>query len=110
MSVKPPIDLELDVRLVPISSAQVRTLESLERAFLGLASDFGREYGGQRDDAVAGGLYLLWSTLDVIASLWKETAEDAATVEGWRAALEQISRHAGSDDEVQAIARKALAR
>jgi hypothetical protein len=105
---KPPVEVELDVRLVPISVRQIRTLESLRRAFFGLASDFEREHAGQGDHSIAGGLYLLWSTLDVITTLWKETAADVATVERWRACLEEIAVTADEDD-VRAIARAALA-
>ena len=96
---------ELVVRLVPISADQVRVLESLQRAFFGLASDFHRDIGG--DESIAGGLFRLWSTLDVIATFWKEEAEDAATVERWRRALTVLASE-GSTDEVRAIARRAL--
>jgi hypothetical protein len=33
----------LDVRLVPISADQIRVLESLQRAFFGLAADVNRD-------------------------------------------------------------------
>jgi hypothetical protein len=109
VATKSPVEVELDVRLVPVSVAQVRVLESLGRAFSGLASDFEHEYGGSRlHDNIAGGLYLLWTTLDVITDLWKEGAEDVATVEGWRAALERISSDAG-EAEIRALAQEALA-
>jgi hypothetical protein len=49
----------------------------------------------------------LWSTLDVIATFWKEEAEDAATVEGWRIALTALANDAPFD-EVRTIARQAL--
>lgn len=107
MSGKPPVDVGLDVRLVPISISQIRVLESLQRAFSGLASDFEREYGGRRDEHIAGGLFLLSSTLDIITTLWKEDGDDVATVERWRAALEEISA-ARRVEDARAIAREAL--
>jgi len=93
------------VRLVPISADQVGVLESVQRAFFGLASDFQRDFGG--DESIAGGLFRLWSTLDVIATFWKEEAEDAATVERWRIALTALANDAPFD-EVRTIARQAL--
>jgi hypothetical protein len=109
VATKSPVEVELDVRLVPIAVAQVRVLKSLQRAFHGLASDFEREYGGQRvHDNIAGGLYLLWSTLDVITDLWEGATDDVATVEGWRTALQRISSVA-REEEVRAIAQEALA-
>jgi hypothetical protein len=107
MSGRPPVDIEFDVRLVPISVSQIRALESLQRAFSGLASDFEREYGRGRDEHIAGGLFLLWSTLDIITTLWKEAGDDVATVERWRAALEEISA-ARRVEDARAIAREAL--
>jgi hypothetical protein len=95
------------IRLVPISADQIRVLESLQKAFLGLASDFNRDTGIDGDDSIAGGLYRLWSTLDVIATLWKEQGEDAAAIERWRTALTRLARDAPVG-EVRAIARDAL--
>jgi hypothetical protein len=101
-----PTHDERVVRLVPISADQVRVLESLERAFFGLASDFHRDIGGE--ESIAGGLFRLWSTLDVIATFWKEEAQDPATVERWREALVALASEAPIDD-VPAFAREALA-
>jgi hypothetical protein len=96
-----------EVRLVPISADQVRVLESLQRAFFGLASDVNRDLGIDGDNSIAGGLFRLWSTLDVIATLWKEQAEDAAAPERWREALVTIAADAPPDD-LRTIARRAL--
>jgi hypothetical protein len=96
-----------EIRLVPISADQVRVLESLQRAFFGLASDVNRDLGIDGDKSIAGGLFRLWSTLDVIATLWREQAEDAAAPECWREALSAIAVDAPLDD-VRAIARRAL--
>src|SRR5918996_1009017 len=98
----------LIVRLVPISADQMRVLESLQRAFFGLAADVNRDLGVQDDDSIAGGLYRVWSTLGVIATLWKEQAEDAAAPERWRRALAAIANDAPIDD-ARSIARTALA-
>jgi hypothetical protein len=95
---------ELAVKLVPISADQVSVLESLQRAFFGLASDFNRDLHIEGDDSIAGGLYRIWSTLDVIAALWKEEAEDAAAPERWRNALCAIATDAPLE-EVRVIAR-----
>jgi hypothetical protein len=97
----------LDVRLVPISADQVRVLESLQRAFSGLASDFNRHLAIDDDDSIAGGLYRLWSTLDVIATEWREQAEDVTRPERWRRALVSIATDAPIY-EVRTIARRAL--
>jgi hypothetical protein len=97
----------LDVRLVPISADQVRVLESLRRAFSGLASDFNRDLGIDDDNSIAGGLYRLWSTLDVIATEWREQAEDVTRPERWRQALVSIATDAPIY-EVRTIARRAL--
>jgi hypothetical protein len=97
----------LDVRLVPISADQVRVLESLRRAFAGLASDFNNDIDND-GESIAGGLYRFWSTLDVIATLWKEqAAKDATAAELWRQALVSIATDAPIY-EVRTIARRAL--
>jgi hypothetical protein len=97
----------LDVRLVPVSAEQVRVLESISRAFSGLASDFNNTVGTD-DESIAGGLYRIWSTLDVIATLWREQAvKDATEPERWRQALVSIATDAAIYD-VRAIARRAL--
>jgi hypothetical protein len=95
------------IRLVPVSADQIRVLESLRRALYGLASDFNRDLGIEGDDSIAGGLYRLWSTLDVITTLWKEHGEDAAAIERWRTALTKLANDAPVG-EVRAIARDAL--
>jgi hypothetical protein len=97
----------LEVRLVPISADQVRVLESLQRAFSGLASDFNSDLAGS-DESIAGGLYRLWSTLEVIATLWRKKAgEDGTSSERWRQALVSIATDAPIY-EVRTIARRAL--
>jgi hypothetical protein len=96
-----------EIRLVPISADQVRVLESLQRAFFGLASDVNRDLRIEGDNTIAGGLYRLWSTLDVIATLWREQAEVAGVPERWRRALLAIATDAPIDD-VRAIASRAL--
>jgi hypothetical protein len=102
------VNESLDVRLVPISAEQVRVLESVSRAFSGLASDFNRELGINRDESIAGGLHRIWSTLDVVATLWREQAvKDATEPERWRQALVSIATDAAIYD-VRAIARRAL--
>jgi hypothetical protein len=79
------------VRLVPISASQVEALESLGRAFSGLTADFWRDYGVDHDDRIAGGLYRLSSTLEMIVEQWRKESEDVAVVEVRRRALEQIA-------------------
>jgi hypothetical protein len=97
-----------EVRLVPISADQLRVLESLQRAFFGLASDVNRDLGIEGDDdSIAGGLFRLWSTLDVIATLWKEQAADATAPDRWRRALQAIASNASTAD-AREIARRAL--
>lgn len=49
-----------EIRLVPISADQLRVLESLERAFFGLAADVNRDLGIEGDQSIAGGLFRLW--------------------------------------------------
>jgi hypothetical protein len=99
-----------EIRLVPISADQLRVLESLQRAFFGLASDVNRDLGIEGDDSITGGLFRIWSTLDVIATLWKEDSENVETLERWRRALAAIANDAPiTIDETRAIAREALA-
>jgi hypothetical protein len=80
------------VRLVPISASQIQALESLARAFSGLTTDFWRDYGADHDDRIAGGLYRLCSTLEMIVAQWRDDSEDVALVEARRRVLEQIAR------------------
>ena len=101
------VNEKLDVRLVPISEEQVKALESLRHALRLLADDFHRDVGAADDEAMAGGLYRLWSTLDVIRTLWLAEGEDPARVDGWRRALEQIRTQAPTDD-LRALAENAL--
>jgi hypothetical protein len=97
-----------EIRLVPISADQLRVLESLQRAFFGLASDVNRDLGIEGDDdSIAGGLFRLWSTLDVIATFWKEQAADAAAPDRWRRALQAVASNASTTD-AREIARRAL--
>jgi hypothetical protein len=107
-----PIDHEqaerLAVRLVPISASQIQALESLARAFSGLTTDFWHDYGVDHDDRIAGGLYRLCSTLEMITAQWREDSENAATVELWRRALEQIARAGLSAEEARRLAARAL--
>jgi hypothetical protein len=107
-----PIDHEqaerLAVRLVPISASQIQALESLARAFSGLTTDFWHDYGVDHDDRIAGGLYRLCSTLEMIVAEWREDSEDAATVELWRRALEQIARAGLTSDQARRLAARAL--
>jgi hypothetical protein len=98
----------LAVRLVPISASQIQVLESLARAFSGLTADFWREYGADHDDRIAGGLYRLWSTLEMIVEMWREDSEDAATVESWRRALAQIAEDGLTSEQVRRLAARAL--
>jgi hypothetical protein len=98
----------LAVRLVPISASQIEVLESLARAFSGLMSDFWHDYGVDHDDRIAGGLYRLCSTLEMIIAEWREDSEDAATVELWRQALEQIARAGMTSDQARRAAARAL--
>jgi hypothetical protein len=99
-----------EIRLVPISADQLRVLESLQRAFFGLASEVNRDLGIEGDNSIAGGLFRIWSTLDVIAALWKEDSADVETLERWRRALAAIANDAPiAIDETRAIAREALA-
>jgi hypothetical protein len=96
------------VRLVPVSGAQIRALESLERALFGLAADFQRDFGLDGDGELAGGLYRLWSTLGMITTYWKEQAEDVASVEGRRVALERIRDDESGESAAREIAADAL--
>jgi hypothetical protein len=96
------------VRLVPISAAEIRALESVERAFFSLASDFHREFGPAEESELAGGLYRIWSSLGVITTCWKEGAEDFGAAEQRRSALERIGNDSLSAEEARRIAREAL--
>jgi hypothetical protein len=98
----------LAVRLVPISASQIQALESLARAFSGLTTDFWHDYGVDHDDRIAGGLYRISSTLEMIVAEWREDSEDAATVELWRRALEQIARAGLSSEQARRLAVRAL--
>jgi hypothetical protein len=98
----------LAVRLVPVSASQIQVLESLRRAFCGLTADFWRDYGVDHDDRIAGGLYRLCSTLEMIIEMWREDSEDAATVESWRRALEQIAGDGLTSEQVRRLAARAL--
>lgn len=69
----------MDVRLVPISAEQINAIESLERALRGLADDFQRDIG--ESEAMAGGLYRLWSTLEAIRAMWHAGGERAIIAE-----------------------------
>jgi hypothetical protein len=95
------------VKAVPISADQVRVLESLERAFLSLYTDFQHDVG-LRADEMAGGLYRFTTTLNALTSFWKDQAEDLATIEGWRAALARISNECLSASDAQRVAAEAL--
>ena len=81
------------VRSVPISSDQIRALESLERALFGLSADFQRDCGIADDETIAGALYRLWSTIDAITTIWKEQADETAALEQRHRALALISAH-----------------
>jgi hypothetical protein len=96
------------VRLVPVSSSQIRALESLEHALFGLAADFQREFGLDGEHELAGGLYRLWSTLGMITTYWKEEAEELSVAEGRRSALERIRADEQADPSARAIAADAL--
>jgi hypothetical protein len=98
----------LIVRLVPISAAQIRVLESVEQAFFSLVSDFHRDFGPADGSEIAGGLYRIWSSLGVITTCWKEGAEDVDAAEQRRAALERIGNDGLSAEEARQIAREAL--
>lgn len=97
-----------DVRLVPVSATQIQALESLERAFSGLADDFWHDYGVDHDDRIAGGLYRLCSTLEMIIAHWREASEDVAVVETRRRALETIARNGLSAEEARQLAAQAV--
>ena len=96
------------VRLVPISATQIEVLESLARAFSGLATDFWREYGVDHDDRIAGGLYRLHAGLEMIIEQWRHDSEDVALVEGRRRALEQIVAGGLTSDQILLLASRAL--
>jgi hypothetical protein len=72
----------LDVRLVPISGSQIQALGSLERAFSGLKADFWRDYRVDHDDRIAGGLYRLCSTLQMIIEQWQDDTGGRRTRRG----------------------------
>jgi hypothetical protein len=96
------------VRLVPISASQIQALESLARAFSGLTTDFWRDYGVDHDDRIAGGLYRLCSTLEMIVKQWRDDSEDVAVVDGWRRALEQTLRGGLTSEQIRRLAARAL--
>jgi hypothetical protein len=98
----------LAVRLVPISAGQIQALESLARAFSGLTTDFWRDYGVDHDDRIAGGLYRLCSTLEMIVEQWRDESEDIAVVELRRRALLQIARAGLSSAQARRVAARAL--
>jgi hypothetical protein len=111
MRIRPFTDEEaarLAVRLVPISASQIQALESLERAFAALTEDFWRDYGVEHDDRIAGGLYRLCSTLQMIIAQWRDDSEDIAAVEVRRRVLEQIARGALSGGDARRLAAQAL--
>ena len=99
---------ELVVRLVPVSGDQLHVIESLDRAFFSLSSDFQRDMGALGGDDIAGGLYRICATLGAIARSWKETAEDVADVERRRTALERIRDGGLGEEEARSVAREAL--
>lgn len=101
------LDEPIVVRLVPVSVDQIHVLESLEHVFVSLYVDFQVDLGSPADD-VAGGLYRIRFALGGITSYWKEAAEDLATVEGWRAALERIRDEEVSPAQAHRIAAEAL--
>jgi hypothetical protein len=98
----------LAVRLVPIAASQIQALESLERAFSSLTEDFWRDYGVDHDDRIAGGLYRLCSTLQMIVAQWRDESEDVAIVELRRRALEQIAVGSLAAGEARRLAAQAL--
>jgi hypothetical protein len=96
------------VRFVPISASQIEVLESLARAFSGLTNDFWRDYGVDHDDRIAGGLYRLYSTLEMIVEQWRHDSEDVAVVEGRRRALEEIVSGGLTSEQILLLASRAL--
>jgi hypothetical protein len=97
-----------EVRFVAVSAAQIQALESLERAFSGLAADFWRDYGADHDDRIAGGLFRLSSTLEMLIEQWRNASEHVAVVEGRRRALEQIAGETMTLDQARDLAASAL--
>lgn len=96
------------MRLVPVSASQIQALESLARAFSGLTIDFWRDYGVDHDDRIAGGLYRLCSTLEMIIDQWHEESEDVAVVEVRRKALEQIAGGGLTSEQIMRLALSVL--
>lgn len=92
------------IRLVTISASQIQALESLARAFSGLTTDFWRDYGVDHDDRIAGGLYRLCSTLEMIVEQWRNDSYDVADVEVQRRALKQIARGGLNAEEARRLA------
>lgn len=95
------------IKMVPVSADQLSVLESLERALLSLYVDFQRDIGAQAED-VAGGLHRLTAALSTITSFWKEQAEDLATIDSWRVALNEIRTGELDSMEAQRLAAKVL--
>ena len=96
------------IRLVPISASQIQALESLGRAFSGLIEDFWRDHGVDHDDRIAGGLYRLCSTLEMITEQWRDDSEDVAVVEARRRALEQIAHGGLTSEQIFRLVHRAL--
>lgn len=92
------------IRLVTISASQIQALESLARAFSGLTTDFWRDYGVDHDDRIAGGLYRLCSTLEMIVEQWRNDSYDVADVEVQRRALKRIARGGLNAEEARRLA------
>ena len=95
------------IKMVPVSADQLSVLESLERSLLSLYVDFQRDVGAQAED-VAGGLHRLIAALGMLTSFWKEQAEDLATIDSWRAALNEIRTGELDSIEAQRLAAKVL--
>lgn len=95
------------IKMVPLSADQLHVLESIERALLSLYADFQRDIGAPADE-LAGGLHRLTAALSAITSFWKEEAEDLATIDGWRAALNEIGTGDLDAIEAQRLAARAL--
>lgn len=93
-------EMRFDVRLIPVGAGEIQTLESLQRAFSGVAED-SRDSDAERDDRIAGGLFRLSSTLGMLEH-WRNASQHVAVVEAQRhESLRRAGTTSRSHEEVE---------